>query len=65
MVGDGASSPKIYYVSEFQGVLNLKRYQNCIIGSKITGILLNEWVLPIGVVASVGVSAQPAKQTFF
>ena len=36
-------------------ILNLKDYTNCIIGSKVTVILLNVWILPIGGLASVRV----------
>ena len=40
--------------------LHLKGYQNCIIvESKVTAILLNGWILPIGGVASARVCAQP------
>ena len=52
MVGDGALSHKIYYFQDFLKTLNLKGHQNCTIGSKVTAILLNEWDLPIGGVAS-------------
>ena len=37
----GASSHKIDYVTQFQGILELNGYQNCIIGPKITAILVN------------------------
>ena len=47
------------------GILNLKGYQNFIIGSKVTAILLSGWILPIGGVALARVSAQPAKQASF
>ena len=52
MVGDGALSHKIDYFQEFLKTLNLKGHQNCTSGSKVTAILLNEWDLPIGGVAS-------------
>ena len=41
------------------GILNLKEYENHIIGSKTTAILLNLWILPIDEVAAVRVFAQP------
>ena len=52
MVRYGASRHKIDYVAQVQGILNLKGYQNCMIGLRVTGILLTEWILPIGGVAS-------------
>ena len=42
--------------------MNLKIYQNFIIGLKVTAILLNGLIFPIGRVASGRVCAQPAKQ---
>ena len=47
MVGDGASSHKVLEI------LNIAGHQNCITGSRVTTILLNGWILPIGEVASV------------
>ena len=41
--------------------LNLRGYQKCMIGSKVTAIFLNEWIFPIGEVAS-GLCLQPAVQ---
>ena len=52
MVGDGAFSHKIDRTWKFLKILNLKRHQHCTIGSKVTAILLNGWVLSIGGVAS-------------
>ena len=43
MVGDWASSHKIYYVSKFKEILNLEGHQNRITGSRVTAILLNGW----------------------
>ena len=43
-------------------ILNLKGHPNRITGSKVTAILLNGWILPVGGVASGRVCAQPAKQ---
>ena len=57
MVGDGASSLKIDYVCKFYEILNLKGHQYCITGSRVTGILLNWWTLPIVEAASGRVCA--------
>ena len=43
MVEDGA----------FSEILNLEGYQNCIIISRVTAILLNVWILPIGGASAV------------
>ena len=51
MVGDGAFSQKNYWFKKFSEILNLTGHQNSIIGSKVTAILLNRWVLPVGGVA--------------
>ena len=48
MVGDGAFSHKIDYVKNFKEILNLEGHPNCIAGSKVIAILLNEWILSIG-----------------
>ena len=42
---DGVSSYKIEYVAQAEGILNLNSYHNCIVGSKVTVILLNGWIL--------------------
>ena len=49
MVEDGAFSNKIDYSTKksFQ-ILNLEEHPNCTIGSRVTAILLNWWILPIG-----------------
>ena len=57
MVGDGAFSHKIDWGRIFLEILNLKRHQNRIVGSKVTAILLNGWVFPIGGVTSGRVCA--------
>ena len=49
MVEDGAFSHKIDYVA----ILNIEGHQNCITGSRVTAILLNEWILPIGGASAV------------
>jgi len=41
----------------FQKILNLEGHQNRCIHSKVTGILMNGWILPTGGVASGGVCA--------
>ena len=51
---DGAFRNKIDYVTIY--------YIN---GFKVTAILLNGWILPVGGVALGRVSAQPAKQACF
>ena len=48
MVGDGALSHKIDYVAIFQKILNLEGHLNHITGSKVTAVLRNWWILPIG-----------------
>ena len=47
MVGNGALSPKIDYITIFEEILNLKGHQNRTTGSRVTAILLNAWILPI------------------
>ena len=45
----------------FKEILNLEGHQNCITGSKVTAILLNGWILPIGGASAVkGLCLQPA-----
>ena len=51
MVRDGAFSQKIDWVRNFLKILNLKGHQNHNIGSKVTALLLNWLVLPVGGVA--------------
>ena len=47
-------------------ILNLEGYPNCITGSKVTAILLNGWILPIGAASAVkGLRLQPAQQACF
>ena len=45
---NGASSHKTNYIDIFSEILNLEGHQNCCIGSKVTAILLNGWILPTG-----------------
>ena len=65
MVDYDASSHKIGYVTSFQKILNLEGHLNRITGSKVTAILLNGLILPVGGVASGRVCSQPAKQACF
>ena len=54
------------YVTIFKEILNLKGHPNHITGSKVTSILLNGWILPIGGVSAVkGLRLQPAQQACF
>ena len=46
MVNNGTSSHKSNYIDLFFKILNLEGHQNRCIGSKVTVILLNEWILP-------------------
>ena len=61
-VRDNSSSYKIDYVIVIKKFLNLKGHQNFITGSKVTVILVNGWILPVGGDTSGRVCAQPAKQ---
>ena len=47
-IADGDFSHKIDYVTTFKEILNPEGHPNCIIGSKVTAILLNGLILPIG-----------------
>ena len=51
-IGNNAISHKINYVTQVFDFLNLKEHQHPIIGSRVTGILLDGWILPIGGAAS-------------
>ena len=52
MIVDGAFNHKMDWLMKSLEILNLKGHQNRIIGSKVTAILLNGWVMPIGGVVS-------------
>ena len=56
-VADGAFSDKIDHVTILKEILNPERHPNRITGSKVTVILLNEWILPIGGASSGRVCA--------
>ena len=45
---DGAFSHKLDYVTIFKDILNPEGHPNRITGLKVTAILLNGWILPIG-----------------
>ena len=49
MVADGAFS----HVTIFVEILNLEGHPNRITGSRVTAILLNKWILPIGGASAV------------
>ena len=49
IVRNGAFSHKIDYITIFvKEILNLKGHQNRITGLRVTAILLNGWIFPIG-----------------
>ena len=53
MVGDGAFSHKIDWVSIFEEILNFEGHPSHITGSEATAILLNGRILPIGGASAV------------
>ena len=60
---DGAFSHKMNDVTIWQEILNPEGHPNLIACSKVTVILLNEWILPIGGASAVkGLRLQPAQQ---
>ena len=64
MVEDSAFSHNIDYITILKKILNLGGHPNCITGSKVTAILLDGWILPIGGASAVkGLHLQPAQQT--
>ena len=54
MVGNGTFSQKNYQIKIFLEILNPEGHQNRITGSRVTAILLNGWMLPIGGASVVG-----------
>ena len=50
---DGAFSHKTDYVTIVKEILYLKGHPNRITGLKVTAILLNGWMLPIGEASAV------------
>ena len=66
MVEDGAFSHKIDYIAIFLEIFNLEGHLNNITGSRVTAILLNGLILPIGGASAVkGLRLQPAQQDCF
>ena len=57
-VNNGASSHKTNYIGIFSDILNPEGHQNCCIGSKVTAILQNGWILSNCRVASERVCSQ-------
>ena len=53
MVEDGAFNHMIDYITIFWEILNLEGHPNRITGSRVTAILLNGWILPIGGASAV------------
>ena len=50
----------------YKEILNLEEHPNCITGLKVTAILLNWLILPIGGASAVkGVRLQPASRLVF
>ena len=56
-MADGAFSHKIDYILILMKILNPEGHPNRITGSKVTAILLNGWILPIGGASSGRVCA--------
>ena len=48
MVRNGAFSHKIDYITIFLEIHNLEGHQTPMTGSRVTAILLNGWIIPIG-----------------
>ena len=67
MVEDGAFSHKVDFLKMYLNILNLKGHSNCITGSRLKVILLNEWILPIGGASAVEVllSTMTTPSSFF
>ena len=53
MVEDGAFRHKINFLHFFWEILNLEGHLTRITGSRVTAILLNGWILPIGGASSL------------
>ena len=53
MVEDDAFSCKIDYVTILKEILNLEGHPNSITDSRVTVILLNRWIFPIGGASAV------------
>ena len=63
-VTNGASSHKTNYIDIFSEFLNLERHLNHCIGSKVTSIFLNGWILPKVEWHREGSALQLAQQAF-
>ena len=48
MIENSALSHNIDYITIFLEILNLEGHQNPITGLRVTAILVNAWILPIG-----------------
>ena len=48
MVGNGALGHKIDYFTILGEILNLEGHKNPITGLRVTAILVNAWIFPIG-----------------
>ena len=66
MVEDGDFRHKIDFVTFFSEILNLEGHLNCITGSRVTAILLNWCILPIGgsSVVEALLSTRPTPSSF-
>ena len=53
VIGDGAFSHEIDYITIFWEILNCEGHQGCITGSRVMAILLNGWTLSIGGASAV------------
>ena len=63
MVEDGAFCHIIVYVTIDKEILNLEGHLNHIFGLKVTAILLNGWIFPIGGASLVkGLRLEPGQQ---
>ena len=65
MVEDSAFSHKLEYVTILKEIPNLEGNPNHITGSKVTTILLNVSILPVGGTSALkGLRLQPGQQAF-
>ena len=65
MICNGDYSPMIDYFANFYGMLNLKGYPSCMIGSKVMAVLASGWILQFGGVAPRRVFAQAGSSIFW
>ena len=60
------SDKKIDYITMVKDILNLEEHPNRITVSKVTAVLLNGWILPVGGASSVkGLGLQPVQPACF